>query len=176
MPPRQPPKRKAWSQPLADFVVPVMSPVLAKNGFGEADIILNWEEIAGARLAAVCEPIKIQWPGRAPKASPEAPVEPAALVVRVEGAFALELQHSAPVLIERVNAHLGWRCIGRIALRQGPLERRAAVNVKRPPPDAESLRLATESVQGIDDEALREALLKLGGEVFSDAASKRKSP
>ena len=167
-----PNRKRQWSRPLADFVAPVMSPALAKNGFGEADVILNWEEIAGSRLARVCEPVKIQWPGRGPKSSPDAAAEPSTLVLRVEGAFALELQHSAPILIERVNAHLGWRCIGRIALRQGPLERRAAKPPKRPPPDAESLRKAAEIVTGIEDEHLQEALRKLGGRVLAGGGGK----
>ena len=125
------PFRRRGPRPLADFVAGGISPALAKNGFGQADVVLHWEEIAGERLAAVCEPIKIQWPGRGPKTSPDAPREPATLVLRVEGAFALEAQHVAPVLIERINAHLGWKCVGRIALRQGPLERRT---LKRGPP------------------------------------------
>ena len=62
-----------------------------------------------------------QWPPRAAKRDPEAPARPATLVLRVEGAFALEAQHSASVIVARVNAHLGWRCVDKIAFRQGPL-------------------------------------------------------
>ncbi len=164
---RPPPKRRPWSQPLAEFVTAAMSPALAKNGFGEADIILNWDEIAGERLAAVCEPVKIQWPGRGPKTAPDAKAEPAILVLRVEGAFALEAQHLAPVLIERVNGHLGWRCIGRVALRQGPLERRDARPKKPPPPGPEAARAAAAMVADIGDEGLRSALARLGGRVLS---------
>ena len=54
-------------------------------------------------------------------ADPDARPEPATLVVRVESAFALELQHLAPLLIERINAHYGWRCVGRLVLKQGPV-------------------------------------------------------
>ena len=44
-------------------------------------------------------------------------------MIRVESAFALELQHLAPVVIERVNAYYGWRCIGKLVLKQGPVRR-----------------------------------------------------
>lgn len=169
---RPPPKRRPWSQPLADFVTQAMSPALAKHGFGEADLILNWDEIAGERLAAVCEPLKVQWPGRGPKSSPDAKQEPAMLVLRVEGAFALELQHSAPVLIERINAHLGWRCIGRIALRQGPLEHRHASKPKPLPRDAEAEKKAAAMLGGVADEGLLDALTRLGGRVLARAKGK----
>ena len=56
-------------------------------------------------------------------ADPDARPEPATLIVRVESAFALELQHLAPLVIERVNAHYGWRCVGRLVLKQGPVPR-----------------------------------------------------
>lgn len=169
---RPPKKRGAWSRPLADFVNGAMNPVLAKNGFGESDIILNWEEIAGQRLAAVCEPIKIQWPSRGPGSSPDAAREPAILVLRVEGAFALEAQHLSPVLVERVNAHLGWKCIGRVALRQGPLERRNAPKKAIGPIDPEALRQAAAMQTGIEDKDLQAALTRLGGRVLAGPRGK----
>ena len=73
--------------------------------------------------------------GRA-AATADAP-EPATLVLRVEGPAAIEIQHLAPVILERVNRFLGWRAVGRIALRQAPL-RGAAPGAARPPPDAEA--------------------------------------
>lgn len=160
------PKSRAWSQPLADLVTGVINPVLAKQGFGQSDVILNWEEIVGGRLAQVCEPIKLQWPARARNAPPERLSEPATLVLRVESGFALELQHLGDMLAERVNAHLGWRCVGKIALRQGPLQR-AGAKPARAPPDAQALALAREAAGGVEDEALRAALTRLGAQIIA---------
>lgn len=168
-PPR--PKRKSWAQPLADLVGGAINPVLAKQGFGQSDVILNWEEIAGARLAAVCEPIKLQWPTRPKNAPPDRAPEPATLIVRVESGFALELQHMAGALIERVNAHLGWRCIGKISMRQGPLQRQAPRRHVAPP-SAAALAQAAEAIDGVDHEELRAALTRLGARVLE---SKRKT-
>jgi hypothetical protein len=167
--------QKKWSKPapLADLVGQAVDPALAKQGFGESSLILHWDDIVGERVAACCEPIKLQWPPRPGKAStkrpPDAPLEPATLVLRVSGAMALEIQHMSPVLIERVNAHLGWRAVGRIAIRQGPLER-ASRPARRPPPDAEALALATQAAQGVDDEALRAALILLGARALRGPA------
>ncbi len=155
--------------PLADFLGGAVDPVLARQGFGQSSLILHWEEIVGERLAAASEPIKLQWPPRAPMRPPEMPPDPATLVLRVSGAMALEIQHSSPQLIERVNAHLGWRAVGRIALRQGPLQR-AGQKHSITPPDPEALAQAREAAQGIEDEGLREALARLGARALRGKA------
>ena len=94
-------------------------------------------------------------------------MEPATLVVRVEGAFALELQHLAPIVVERINAHLGWRCVGRLALRQGPLERLPPARAKPAAPSPAARAAAARAVEGIADPGLRDALARLGAGVLS---------
>ena len=158
--------RKSWSQPLADLVGAAIDPALAKQGFGESSIILHWDEIVGPRIAKASEPLKLQWPPRGPKSSPDARLEPAILVIKVEGSFALELQHQAPLVIERVNAHLGWRCIGKLAMRQGPLGKRARERRVTMPTDPVALATAGQSAAGIMDEGLRDAVTRLGARVL----------
>jgi hypothetical protein len=165
------PFKKKFSKPvpLADLVGGAVDPALAKQGFGQSSLILHWDAIVGDRLAACSEPIKLQWPGRAVQRLPDAPVEPATLVLRVSGGMAVEIQHMAPQLIERVNAHLGWRAVGRLALRQGPLSKD-----KRPPriapPDAQALAEARKATEGVEDEGLREALTLLGARALRGKA------
>ena len=150
-------------RPLADWVEGCIAPALARFGFGEADIVSGWLDIAGPRVAAFAEPVEIKWPRRRAAATSGEPARaPATLVVRVEGAFALELQHLAPLIVERINAHLGWRCIGKLALRQAPLVGRAAPRRPVPPPAPAALARAGEVAGGIADEALRDALVRLG--------------
>lgn len=163
----QRPTNRRNSVPLADLVGCVLGPALARQGFGEADLVLNWEEIVGERLAQWSEPIRLHWPPRGPRRTPEARSEPATLVVRVEGAFALELQHLTPIVIERINAHLGWHCVGRLALRQGPLERLHRAPQKPTPPGPAARAAAARAVEGIGDSDLREALVRLGAGVLS---------
>ncbi len=164
------PKRKfSQPKPLADFVGGVVDPVLAKQGFGQSSIILHWDDIMGERLAGVSEPIKLQWPGRAAKRNPETPTEPATLILRVAGGMAIEIQHMAPLLIERLNTHLGWRCIGRLSIRQGPVEKRRGPQAP-PPPDPRAVAEAEAATQGVDDAALRAALTQLGARALRGPA------
>ena len=125
------PSHSPWSRPLADLVDAVIDPVLARQGFGESQIVLYWEDIVGERLAAMSEPLALKWPPRGPARTEHAP---ATLVVRVETGFALELQHLAAIVIERVNGYLGFACIDRLALRQGPVTRRAQARASGRPP------------------------------------------
>ena len=126
-------KTKRWAQPLADLVDVCLGEALAKQGFAGSDIVRDWPDIVGEALARRSRPLRIAWP-RKPSGvgKRSAPPEPATLHVRVESAFALELQHQAPLVIERVNAYLGWACVGRLRLEQGPVGRGAPA--KGPPP------------------------------------------
>lgn len=166
------PRKRNFPRPLGEFVPKAINPVVAKQGFGEADILLHWPEIAGARLAAVSEPLRLQWPVRPPGRSLDAAPDPASLVVRVEGAFALEFQHVGPLVVERVNARLGWRCVGRVILKQGPVRPRSAGRRQVLPPGPTERQRAADATQGIEDEDLRGALNRLGARVFQPQRAK----
>jgi hypothetical protein len=149
-------------RPLADFIDVCLSPSLAAQGFATSDVIMAWPDIVGERLAAFTQPLKIEWKRKGPHADPEARAEPATLVIRVEGAVALEMQHLAPVVIERVNVYYGWRCIGKLVLKQGPVRR---IDKKRPV--ARTLSKADQErvdavLAPIEEESLKAALDRLG--------------
>jgi hypothetical protein len=85
-------------------------------------------------------------------------------VLRVEGPAAIEIQHLSSVILERVNRFFGWRAIGRLALRQAPLRRRAPQTAPSPPDPAATARIA-EGLPQIEDEDLRQALARLGAAI-----------
>lgn len=157
----------ARPKPLAELIDRCIAPALAAQGFAASDIILAWPDIVGERLARYSEPVRVDWPRRRRHMDPDERSEPATLVVRVTSAFALDMQHLAPIVIERVNGHFGWRCIGRLALRQGPVERRPATRQAPPPLDPAGEARVSEAVADVEDERLREALARLGRGVLS---------
>lgn len=167
----KPSLRKEFAGPtlLAAFVAPLIEPALARQGMSETSLLTEWPEIVGAHLARFCRPIELQWP-RASRRDPDAQPASATLVLRVDGAFALEAQHSSAVLIERVNAHLGWRCVGKIAFRQGPLDRPARRAAKPAPPSAHALEKAAAYAAPIVADDLRDALTRLGARTIEKAA------
>jgi hypothetical protein len=159
--------QRANARPLAELVNRTLDPLIARQGFGETALFTQWEAIVGARISALCEPERMIWPRRAKKTSTEAAQQPATLALRVEPGFGLDIQHLSGAIMERVNAHLGWRCVARVAIRQEALRRAAPKRPQGRPLDPAARALATEAAQGIEHEALRAALIALGERVLS---------
>lgn len=154
--------RRAYAKPLRDPAGKVMGDTFRRQGFASAELVTRWTEIVGAPVAAHCEPIKIQWSRRPSMRRPSADggQEPGTLVLRVEGPSALEIQHLAPVICERVNRFLGWRGVARLAFRQAPLRRGRGVRTRRGSDPAAVARAAA-ALSEIADQDLRQALARL---------------
>jgi len=161
---------------LAEFTPTLLAEALAARGLSEASLVADWPAIVGETIARHARPIELKWPPRTAKRDPEGPTGPATLVMRVDGAFALEAQHSAAVIVARVNAHLGWRCVEKIAFRQGPLpplkERRAI----SPAPNEAAEAAARAAASSIEDDDLREAVVRLGARAIERSARPRRAP
>jgi len=160
----------SFAKPLRDLVGKAVGDTFRKQGFASAELVTRWAEIVGADIAARSEPVKIQWSRPAPShASPASPQgsgwgqEPGTLVLRVEGPAAIEIQHSTGVICERINRFLGWRAVGRIALRQAPLRR--AARKAAPTGDPAAIAQLAATLPDIVDDDLRQALARLGAAV-----------
>ena len=119
--------------------------------------MVDWPAIVGDALSNRCIPLKLSFPERTRRCD-------GTLTLQVEPAWALELQHFAPQLIERINASLGYRAVARLALRQAPTR---VWEPQKPTaaPAAEEQRAAPvddDRLGAIGDEALRDALAGLG--------------
>ncbi|HZS64666.1 MAG TPA: DciA family protein [Xanthobacteraceae bacterium] len=147
------------ARPLVDFLRGSLNEAFARQGFASAELVTRWADIVGAEIAAHAEPLKLQWP----RSSHADDARAATLVLRVEGPTAIEIQHLAGVIVERVNRFFGWPAVGRIALRQAPLSGKR----QRTRPDVDpsaAARLAAEMPQ-VEDDNLRQALARLGAAV-----------
>jgi hypothetical protein len=153
-------KPRKSARPLADLIGACFNEAFAKQGFASTEIVTHWDEIVGADIAAYSEPLKINWPRR----HGDEPSEPATLVLRVEGPAALEIQHLAGVVIERVYRLFVWQAIGKLAFRQAPLARYSRQKA-RPAIDPEAAKRIAASLTGVSDDRLRAALGRLGAAV-----------
>ena len=136
-------------------------PIVARHGGGAlARLKVDWPAVVGTDLAAAT------WP--------QAMSRDGVLKLRVVAALALELQHRAPLLIERINLYLGRAAISRIALVQGPLPLTPPLRSEASPPVSEdAVREIDQQVAGIADSELRAALARLGKSVASGAPRHR---
>jgi hypothetical protein len=160
--PQSPEPKRTYATVSVDRLVGrVLGPVARRRGFAEATILAEWGSVVGPLLAGRCQPMRVDFPrGRA---------QGGTLELHARGGAALEIQHLAPQLVERVNRYFGFPAVRRIRLVQSPptAHRRVSVKVAAPPlaPEAElSLR---RSVGALADEPLGQALLALGRMVLS---------
>jgi hypothetical protein len=132
-----------------------LDPAARRRGFAEAGVLAAWAAIVGPDLADRCRPIKLTFPrGR----------QSGVLHLQVGGAAALELQHCAPLVIERINIYFGYPAVAELRLLQAPLPPPA------PPPAprrgrgraAEEIDAVARASEVITDMELREALARLG--------------
>lgn len=150
---------RPFAKPLRDLVPKVIGETFTRQGFASAELVTRWADIVGIEAAAHSEPIKIHW--TRPANGEER--EPGVLVLRVEGPAAIEIQHLADVICERVNRFLGWRAVARLALRQAPL-RRGERKPSRGIDPAAATRIA-ETLTDIGDDDLKDALARLGAAI-----------
>lgn len=159
-------KPKRVTRTLAELVPDAMGKVLAAQGFAGGEILLRWRDIAGPELADRSEPVKLAWPrGKAQERAP------ATLHVQVESAFSLEFQMQSAVIMERINRYFGWRCVGAVKLKQGPVGRRKPAPQAEIPISPEQEAHIESLTAGVEDSRLAEALQRLGRAV---AAARRR--
>jgi hypothetical protein len=137
----------------------VAGPILGKRGLGAGRLIAEWAAIVGTELAAQAAPVKLAFP----------PGERTGgtLRLRVAPAAAVELQHRAPVIVERINAALGYAAVARLSFVQAPLPQPKRAPAPRALEPAEAAALERQ-LEAVEDPALREALGRLGRAVIGD--------
>jgi len=130
------------------------APIVAKRGGGIViRLKAEWPAIIGADWAAVAWPSALGRDG--------------VLKLRAAATAALELQHLAPLLIERINLFFGRSVITRLALVQGPLPFDSpSSDPPAPTPVAAEAVALDERLSEIADPELRAALGRLGHAVI----------
>jgi hypothetical protein len=141
----------------------ITAPVMKKRGFRQIDILAHWPMIVGQQLAALSCPERISRTGRVLREGGEGAV----LTVRVEGAMALEVQHMAPLILERINQHYGAGAIARLNIVQGPLplDYLKAQAARETPLSDDEILDAEATLDGFGSSRLKQALARLGARV-----------
>ncbi len=150
------PKKSSGARALATLLPKLTKRFYQARGFAEAGVLTDWPDIVGRPLADYTAPERLHPDG--------------VLDVRVGGAWALELQHLEPLVLDRIASYFGYRAVTRLALKQGPLPPRAKAPPKRLPKvlnKAEEEALKAD-LAATDDPNLRAALERLGREVLGE--------
>ena len=125
--------------------------MFARRPAATARLLADWELIVGGALAARTEPKRLVG---------------GTLTVACAGPVALEVQHSADMLIARVNRHMGQVLVQRLRLVhqqvQAPLRPAPA-----PPRMVDQAEIARR-LAGLDDGPVRDALAVLAAAMHGD--------
>jgi hypothetical protein len=133
----------------------MLDPAARRRGFAQASLLADWASVVGPALARRCQPLRVDYaPGRRRGGT---------LLVQAGGAAAIEVQHAAPQIVERVNTYFGFPAVRQLRLLQMPLHATPSPEPPplRPLPRGAEVALAGD-LQGVGDADLREALLALG--------------
>ncbi len=166
-------RRARGFERVADRLPGLTDQVLRKRGFVKAEIIRQWQDIAGPELGPLCQPVEIRFPGLAAREG--------ILTLRASGAAAPLIDMEAPRLIDRINQFYGYNAIARLKITQsarksapsGPAKTGLASLFGDEKPANPTLSEAKKTelsnrLKDIEDPELREALAGLGEKILVD--------
>ena len=129
-----------------------------RQGFAEPGVLLRWPEIVGETLAKFSLPERLSFPhGERSQGT---------LHLRVDGQFALEVQHLEPMIIERINSFFGYGAVSRISILQAPIPKRAKTKASKS--NRNSLKGPAPRADQDGEETLDDALRRLAAHVLSE--------
>jgi hypothetical protein len=132
-------RRTFSTLPLAQLVPGVTRPAFRKRSPAGAELMADWASVVGPRLAAHTEPRRLSR---------------GQLTIACAGPMAMELQHVAAELIDRINTYAGGKIVERLRFVQDHIAPPAAPLPRR-------TFVAPEAVPGLPDGELNDALAGL---------------
>lgn len=139
--------RGGEARAVSDLMPEIGRAAFRRFGFVQSSVVSRWDEIVGARYAAVSAPESIRFPiGKKADGT---------LELVVEGAHATMMQHVIPEIIERVNRFFGYSAVAKVKMRQGMISKPASVRTALAPPMLKPVPMELgESLRNIADPEL----------------------
>ncbi len=154
--------KNSGAKTVGQFLPAITRPVFEKFGFQRAALLTDWDMIVGEPLCHFTAPEQIKWQksgNETAEIEQHGQKSGATLIIRVEGPAALEVQHSTPQIMERINGYFGYKAIGSIRILQAPMTAKA---IKRPKKQVNlDMPLPNEPVVKNVDDRLEVALKRL---------------
>jgi hypothetical protein len=157
---------------IAEIANGIIDPVLAKRAGISTALLGSWDDIAGEDFADCTRPEKIAW-SRRDEGPDRGGYQAGVLTIACEGARALFLTHAQGELIARINSFFGFYAIRQIRIVQKPVSQ-SIIRKRAPPPlRGEAARRLAGMMEGIESEALKKAVERLGTAVMQKQKSGR---
>ena len=168
-------ERKPWqkggsaAKAIGAYVANMLDPIARARGFAITSLLSEWPAVVGEELARFTAPEKVVWPRRSEDgeaASPQSAwrTDGAILVLKVDGPRAIEVQHRAEQILERVNIYFGYRAVAQLRFLQAPVPK--AQSQQGPIPAPGSVEEPSFAA-GVADTGLAKALGRLAAGIRS---------
>jgi hypothetical protein len=144
-------RRPYGSRPVGTLVPRLTRPAFRRMSPATAQVMADWAAIVGPLLASVSTPRRMAG---------------STLTITCSGPVAIELQHYAGELIERINIHLGSPTVRALRFVQTALPAPHPV-APRPRVSPAAAAAAESAVSALPEGELREALAALGRAVLA---------
>ena len=149
---------------ISQTVMPLVKKALGKKGLVEADVLLDWEKIAGAELAVCSQPERIEFK--------KDQRNEGILHLRVSsGAHALEIKHKEKIILEKINAYFGYKAVAGLRIMQSPeflAQQNVEVKDNKAVVSPEEESYIRQLAIGVENNELRETLERLGKNIIRD--------
>lgn len=161
--------RGGAARPIAELMPEIGRTAFRKFGFVQSSVVTRWPEIVGERHARACAPESIRFPIGEKRDG--------ILQLVVKPAFAPQIQHSIPEIVERVNRFFGYAAVAKVKLRQGEVQAAPAVaqTSRTAPPSLKPIPFELgDSLRDIGDPELRTVLESLARSLGTAAEDGKK--
>jgi len=159
---------------LSRILAPLARNILGKKSPLFGKLVLNWHDIVGSEIAKITVPSDLKF-SKSKKIS-----NTAILYISTDSASAVELSYKTIFLMEKLNAFLGYQAITDIKiihnsealLKHQEKQKKNKKCHKRHEITAEDATRIQEKTSNIEDDALKEALEKLGQAISCEKEKK----
>lgn len=160
-------QRRARATRLARLVPPLARKAYRARGFASDEAIARWRDIVGDELAGVAVPIRLRFRRGSRREG--------VLELRVDPAYATQVQHRSEQILERLNTYFGYRAVAALTLVQGliaEIRPHRHENQDTPqPPDSLVAARAERLANRVEDDKLRSLLRRWGAEILDSEQS-----
>lgn len=150
-------KRNYITKAVSEILPRVVTPIIKKNKIKSLGLIYDWKKIVGPKLAQLTRFERISYKYNEPMT--------ATLYLTVHPSLALEIQHTQPQLIAKINTHLGYKAVDRIQIKQGHFDLNTS---PKTPQLSEKDRTKIEStIKSVENQELNQVLTNLGEKIYT---------
>lgn len=144
---------------LAQDAVGLLRQHLKARGFAQIELVTRWPEIAGQGLSEHCFPYRLSAGG----------ASGATLTLVADDRAALELQHQAPKVIDKINGYFGSKVVSKIKVVAGDIPKPSRQRPARRALNATEEADLAARIAEVEDPDLRAALTRLGRHALAES-------